>query len=261
MSIRLPGSRSNNERSPERQSFPPRIVVEGQYPSIVTASKPLVPPSAGETPSRLSYGSSTPSLRPVNRPPPPMIPQQYQALPPVIPVPTASTSYQQLLTDLAGLRATNTERSPTQSSPSLNPDGLQWSTPSTEKFYEIKALLGTEPDFVLPKSQGLAIWLQPRGRYHSLEVRDRSPTLLSSSSLVLRFPKQLREKTIKHLYKLAPSAWYEKNANLIGVQTDTFDRAILTLALIKEAERERADTARLESPVRDALERYIMAEN
>ena len=29
----------------------------------------------------------------------------------------------------------------------------------------------------------------------------------------------------------------------------------------KEAERERADTARLESPVRDALERYIMAEN
>lgn len=204
-----------------------------------------------------------------------MIPQQYQALPPVIPVPTASTSYQQLLTDLAGLRATNTERSSTQSSPSLNPVGLQWSTPSTEKFYEIKALLGTDPDFVLPKSQGLAIWLQPRGRYHSFEVRDRSPSLLSSSSLVLRFPKQLREKTIKHLYKLAPSAWYEKNANLIGVQTDTFDRAILTLALIKaydqgqqlpeevrkEAERERADTARLESPVRDALERYIMAEN
>uniref|UniRef100_A0A6C0IZ13 Uncharacterized protein n=1 Tax=viral metagenome TaxID=1070528 RepID=A0A6C0IZ13_9ZZZZ len=72
MSIRLPGSRSNNERSPERQSFPPRIVMEGQYPSIVTTSKPLVPPyvppPAGETPSRLSYGSSTPSLRPANRP-------------------------------------------------------------------------------------------------------------------------------------------------------------------------------------------------
>uniref|UniRef100_A0A6C0IZ27 Uncharacterized protein n=1 Tax=viral metagenome TaxID=1070528 RepID=A0A6C0IZ27_9ZZZZ len=53
-----------------------------------------------------------------------MIPQQYQALPPVIPVPTASTSYQQLLTDLAGLRATNTIVSFTQSGRSSMVDSI-----------------------------------------------------------------------------------------------------------------------------------------
>lgn len=239
MSLRLPGSRSSNERSPDRESVSPRVVVEGQYPSIVVSPK-----------SYLTPGCSSP-------------------LPPMIPVPIASTSYQQLLTDLANLRANNTLKSSTQSAPPLNPMGLQWSNLSIEKFYEIKTLLGLDPDFVLTKSQGFALWLKPRGRYYSFEVRDhRNP-------FVVRFPKQLREKTIKHLHKATPSAWYERNAALIGVQTDSIDQAVLILALIKaydqgqrlpeeirkEADRERADSTRLESPVRDALERYIMSEN
>lgn len=149
---------------------------------------------------------------------------QLATVPPTVPTTISSSAYHRLLDDLA-------------ESNSVEP---------CSSVEQIQAALGIAPDLRLP---GLVYWHQPRGKYDSIEVRNQR--------VVVRLNKTLREKTIKHLHRSVPSAWYELNAGRVGVETDSLDQAILTLARIKAYDQGR------ELPERAgvALERYIMADN
>ena len=113
--------------------------------------------------------------------------------------PAQGDPYQRLIRELA------LSKLPADSHPRQNLLSLQWSHPAAvQRLYEIRAALGTDPDALSIRPQGVAVWQHPRGKtggqYHSFEIRDES------SPVVVRLPRLLRERTVRHLHEIEPSA-------------------------------------------------------
>ncbi len=204
-------------------------------------------------------------------------------------------SYRQLLKEMTALQAGPLMKLPQDSYQRENSSNLQWTNPQAiQRFYEIRSSLGVDPDAVNPRSQGLAIWQRPRGKtggqYHSFEIRDEitphNRPSLHGDFFVVRLPRRLRSKTIRDLHKINESTWVEPG--LQGVECNFIEPAIVTFAVtkmydqgkisleearelygtqIKQLEGEWLDSIRLENPyaaqtpLRDALERYIMSDD
>lgn len=174
---------------------------------------------------------------------------------------------------------------------------LEWRNPlAIQRVYETTMLLGRAPDMLSRKAGQSAVWFNPEskveeGSYYKFEIYDvayvHNQPATHTDFFFVTMRMQLKPKTIESLNKISGSISYYAVGNLLTATCHFIGASIASFAIVKQvdnceinvsqarqlygiyikelhqefiASEKCGDLKNFETPMRNALESYIMAD-